>query len=80
MEIETQVMGYLSLKTALSFMTGAVVAIILLILQVKLAVLFGVLSFVLNYIPVRYYCTPAVIVAIRTWLINHRGALRMWVR
>jgi len=51
MEIETQVMGYLSLKTALSFMTGAVVAIILLILQVKLAVLFGVLSFVLNYIP-----------------------------
>ena len=51
MEIETQVMGYLSLKTALSAMTGAVVSIILLFLQVKLAVMFGLLSFVLNYIP-----------------------------
>merc|ERR1712086_388708 len=51
MEIETQVMGYISLKTVLSFVTGFVVAVILLFLQVKLAVMFGLLSFVLNFIP-----------------------------
>lgn len=50
-EIEKQVKGYISLKTALSFLTGMIVAIILLLLQVKLAVMFGILSFVLNYIP-----------------------------
>ena len=51
MEIETQVMGYISLKTALSFVTGVIVAIILLVLGVKLAIMFGLLSFVLNFIP-----------------------------
>lgn len=50
-EIEKQITGYISLKTALSFLTGAVVAVILVLLRVKLAVMFGVLSFVLNYIP-----------------------------
>lgn len=50
-EIEKQVTGYISLKTGLSFLTGAVVAVILVLLGVKLAVMFGVLSFVLNYIP-----------------------------
>jgi AI-2 transport protein TqsA len=50
-EIEKQVKGYISLKTALSFLTGLVVALILVALQVKLAVMFGILSFVLNYIP-----------------------------
>jgi AI-2 transport protein TqsA len=50
-EIETMTTGYIGLKTALSFLTGAVVAAILLALQVKLAVMFGILSFVLNYIP-----------------------------
>jgi hypothetical protein len=33
-EIERQVKGYISLKTALSFLTGGIVAVILLILQV----------------------------------------------
>eukprot|EP01043_Picozoa_sp_COSAG02_P007815 COSAG02_NODE_240_length_27672_cov_67.291445_22_plen_239_part_00 len=50
-EIEKQVTGYISLKTALSVLTGAVVAVILVLLRVKLAVMFGILSFVLNYIP-----------------------------
>jgi predicted PurR-regulated permease PerM len=50
-EIETMTTGYISLKTILSFLTGAVVAIIMLILQVKLAVMWGILSFLLNYIP-----------------------------
>ena len=39
---------YINLKTMLSFVTGAVVAVILPV-QVKLAVLFGIMSFVLNY-------------------------------
>jgi AI-2 transport protein TqsA len=50
-EVETMTTGYIGLKTALSALTGAVVAVILLVLQVKLAVMFGLLSFVLNYIP-----------------------------
>merc|ERR1719310_1690437 len=51
MEIENQAKNYIALKTALSFVTGVVVAIIMLALQVKLAVMWGILSFVLNYIP-----------------------------
>ena len=43
--------NYIALKTILSFVTGLVVAVILLILQVKLAVMWGILSFVLNFIP-----------------------------
>lgn len=51
MEIERQVKGYIALKTAISSMTGFLVAIILLALSVKLAVMFGLLSFLLNFIP-----------------------------
>lgn len=50
-EVEAQVTNYITLKTILSFITGLVVAIILLVLQVKLAVMFGLLSFALNFIP-----------------------------
>ena len=50
-EIEHMIAHYINLKTMLSFVTGAIVAIILLFVQVKLAVLFGIMSFVLNYIP-----------------------------
>jgi len=50
-EIESMTTGYIGLKTALSALTGAIVAVILLALQVKLAVMFGLLSFLLNYIP-----------------------------
>jgi len=50
-EIENQVTNYIALKTVLSFVTGIVVGTILLIIGVKLAVMFGLLSFVLNYIP-----------------------------
>ena len=39
------------LKTALSVLTGGLVAAALLICQVRLAVIFGLLSFMLNYIP-----------------------------
>jgi len=49
--IESQAKYYIALKTALSFLTGVVVAVILLALQVKLAVMFGLLSFLLNFIP-----------------------------
>jgi len=50
-EIENQAKNYIALKTVLSFVTGTVVAVILLIIGVKLAVLWGILSFVLNFIP-----------------------------
>jgi len=50
-EVEIMTTGYIGLKTMLSFVTGVVVAVIMLALQVKLAVMWGILSFVLNYIP-----------------------------
>lgn len=50
-EIEFQVKYYIVLKTGISFLTGVLVGIILLSLQVKLAMLFGLLSFLLNFIP-----------------------------
>lgn len=50
-EVEAQVKYYIVLKTAISFLTGVLVSILLLIFQVKLAVMFGLLSFLLNYIP-----------------------------
>lgn len=50
-EIESMIEHYITLKTALSIATGAVVAIILLIIGIQLAVLFGVFTFLLNFIP-----------------------------
>ena len=50
-EIEGQVQYYIALKTAISFLTGIIVGIILLVCQVKLAMMFGMLSFLLNFIP-----------------------------
>ena len=50
-EIEHMIDHYISLKTILSFLTGLIVAIMLLICSIQLAVLFGIMSFVLNYIP-----------------------------
>ena len=50
-EIEGMISHYINLKTMLSSITGALVATILWLLNVKLAVLFGIMSFVLNYIP-----------------------------
>lgn len=51
LEIEDMISHYIGLKTALSMATGVAVAIILVLVQIKLAVLFGIMSFVLNYIP-----------------------------
>jgi len=50
-EIDHMISHYISLKTILSFMTGVAVAVILLGIGIRLAVLFGICSFILNYIP-----------------------------
>ncbi|MCA9557332.1 MAG: AI-2E family transporter [Myxococcales bacterium] len=50
-EIEGRVRKYLVLKLGLSAATGVAVGLILLLLDVDLALLFGVLTFVLNFIP-----------------------------
>jgi len=49
--VETMVNFYIQLKVLISFATGALTAIILLILQLRLAVIFGILAFTLNFIP-----------------------------
>jgi predicted PurR-regulated permease PerM len=50
-EIESMIEHYIQLKTLLSIGTGAIVAIILMIIGIQLAVLFGVMTFLLNFIP-----------------------------
>jgi len=50
-EINEMIDHYISLKTVISFCTGAAVSVILLLIGIKLAVLFGLMTFMLNYIP-----------------------------
>lgn len=42
---------YVGLKTALSLLTGVITATILMLCGVKLAIMFGILAFLLNYVP-----------------------------
>jgi hypothetical protein len=49
--IENMVKNYISLKTILSLGTGIVVGFFLIISSVKLALIWGLLAFLLNYIP-----------------------------
>lgn len=51
MQIEDMINNYISLKFALSFLTGLLVAIVLVVCSVQMAVIFGFLSFALNFIP-----------------------------
>ena len=50
-EIEQRIKRYLLIKTGLSAITGVLVAVLLTMLGVDLAMVFGVLAFVLNFIP-----------------------------
>jgi len=50
-EIEAMVKNYISLKTALSVLTGGLSGMILLFCGVKMAMVFGLLSTLFNYIP-----------------------------
>lgn len=50
-EIEQRIKRYLLIKTGLSTVTGVLVAALLAMLGVDLAMVFGVLAFVLNFIP-----------------------------
>lgn len=49
--VETMVNFYIQLKVMISFATGCLTAIILLILGLRLAIIFGILAFTLNFIP-----------------------------
>jgi len=49
--IDAQIQRYLGIKTVISFITGLLATIILLIFGVDFAILFGFLTFILNYIP-----------------------------
>jgi predicted PurR-regulated permease PerM len=50
-EIEVMINNYIVLKTLISLVTGILVGIILVISQTPLGIMFGLLSFLLNYIP-----------------------------
>jgi AI-2 transport protein TqsA len=49
--VESNIRRYLATKTALSAITGILVTLILAYLGLELAVVFGVLTFILNFIP-----------------------------
>lgn len=50
-KIKDKIKHYVILKTALSALTGGVVGFILFACSVRLAILFGILTFMLNFIP-----------------------------
>jgi AI-2 transport protein TqsA len=49
--IDNQIQRYLAIKTVVSFFTGIFALIVLVLFGVDFAILFGFLTFVLNYIP-----------------------------
>lgn len=49
--IDSQVQRYLAVKTVVSFFTGVFAAIVLLVWGLDFAIIFGFLTFLLNYIP-----------------------------
>ncbi|MCJ7582116.1 MAG: AI-2E family transporter [Candidatus Aminicenantes bacterium] len=49
--IDSQIQRYLGIKTIISFITGLLATIVLLFFGVDFAILFGFLTFILNYIP-----------------------------
>ena len=51
-QVSADVRRYMFLKTVMSLLTGALVALFLLVVEVDFAILLGVLAFALNYIPV----------------------------
>ena len=51
MEIEGMVMNYISLKFLLSAMTGGIVGLIMVLCGVKIGAVWGLLAFMLNFIP-----------------------------
>jgi AI-2 transport protein TqsA len=50
-EVESKIRGYIAMKTVISAVTGLLVAGILSLFGLQLAVVFGVLAFLLNFIP-----------------------------
>lgn len=50
-KIDSQVQRYLAIKTIVSLITGILVTVVLMIFGVDFAIIFGFLTFILNYIP-----------------------------
>ena len=50
-KIDSQIQRYLAIKTVVSFFTGVLALVVLMVFGVDFALLFGLLTFILNYIP-----------------------------
>ncbi|MFQ6109622.1 MAG: AI-2E family transporter [Candidatus Aminicenantales bacterium] len=50
-KIDSQIQKYLAIKTVVSLFTGAMATVVLIIFGVDFAIVFGFLTFLLNYIP-----------------------------
>jgi predicted PurR-regulated permease PerM len=51
LNINSQIQRYLAIKTVVSFFTGVFASIVLMLFGVDFAIVFGLLTFILNYIP-----------------------------
>ena len=67
---------YIAVKTGTSLLTGVLVTVLLLVLRVDFAILWGLLAFMLNYIPnigSAIAAAPAILVTGRTAGVRARG-------
>ena len=72
--IAKSVRGYLGIKTLTSLATGVLVAIMLTVLGVDFAVLWGFLAFLLNYVPSIGSILAAVPPVLLAWLLGGLGS------
>eukprot|EP01050_Picozoa_sp_SAG11_P006617 SAG11_NODE_520_length_8780_cov_13.076719_4_plen_522_part_00 len=74
-EIEDMIKNYINLKTILSFVTGVAVAVFLLLSQTPLGMIFGLASFLLNFIP-NVGSAIACLVPIPVILLSNQSTLQ----
>lgn len=89
-KIDSQVQRYLAIKTIVSFVTGVLATVVLMIFNVDFAIVFGFLTFLLNYIPnigsIIATALPLTIAAFQFetlwpafWILMILGAIQMTI-
>lgn len=78
--INKEIQKYLVAKTLVSFLTGTLVTIVLLLFDVEFALVWGVLAFLLNFIPnIGSFIATILPLAIAFFQYNDRLILLLWI-
>lgn len=78
--INNEIQKYLVAKTLVSFLTGTLVTIVLLLFDVEFALVWGVLAFLLNFIPnIGSFIATILPLAIAFFQYNDRLILLLWI-